>query len=73
MGAPAHQSATNTRCEVAAAFARCPTAARLAVFGELCLEDLLVLAAVHEVANITPKILGEREAEQYSVMQSVFW
>ena len=62
MGAPAHQSAANTRREVAAAFACCPTAARLAVFGELCLEDLLVLAAVHEVANIAPKILGEREA-----------
>src|SRR5262249_21525002 len=56
MGAAAHQSATNTCCEVAAALACCPTAARLAVFGELCLEDFLVLAAVHEVANIAPKI-----------------
>src|SRR5262249_50318807 len=62
MSAAAHQSATNTRCEVAATLVRIPTAPRLAVFGELCLEDLLVLAAVHEVAHIAPKILGEREA-----------
>ena len=62
MGAPAHQSATNTRCEVAATLVRIPTAARLAVFSELRVEDLLVLGAVHEVAHIAPKILGEREA-----------
>jgi hypothetical protein len=37
----------NTGCEVAAALARCPTAPRLAVFGELCVEDLLILGAVH--------------------------
>jgi len=53
-----------TRCEVAAPSLVVPTPRALAVFGEPLFEDLLVLAAVHEVANITPKILGEREREQ---------